>query len=404
MAHGVVIVGASIAGYNVAKELRKKGYEGQITLISQQASLPYDLKPLSKDWMLAQDQLLPPVFQEMSFYQEQKITLKLQTKIVALEPENHTVRTAENESIPYDQLVLAIGSTLRIFQAPGVDAEGIFYLRDIENALKIKQWDKKTKEVVIVGAGFIGLEMASTFSQVGLNVTVIEHADYPLGRIIGTDASNYFTKMHRARGVTILTGEDVVEFEKDAKGHVSAAITASGKKIACQMVIIGIGVVPNTSITHPNLEVKRGIVVNQYGETSLPDVFAAGDCTVWPYNNEQIHVEHWEHARAHGRCVARNIITPQSEPYTVRPYFWTDEYDQTFEYLGHTLTWNQAVIRGSLDESAFSIAYLDEQQHPLAILFANNAEKRKDIAALMDQNRPISIEKFQDPTVPIQEV
>lgn len=403
MAHGVVIVGASVAGYNVAKELRAKGYEGKITLISKQTSLPYDLKPLSKDWMLAQDHLLPPVFQDESFYHNQNITLKLATEIVAILPEEHRIQTANKEEIPYDQLVLAIGSTLRILDAPGVDAAGIFYLRDIKDASKIKQWDKKTKDVVIVGAGFIGLEMASTFAQVGLNVTVIEHAEYPLGRIIGTDASHYFTNMHRARDVNILTAEDVTEFEKDADGNVKAAITASGKTIPCQMVIIGIGVIPNTSISHPDLEVQRGFVVNEYGQTSLPDVYAAGDCTVWPYEGELIHVEHWEHARAHGRYIARNIINPKSEPYAVRPYFWTDEYDQTFEYLGHAMSWEQAVIRGSLDEREFSIAYLDEEQRPLAILFANNAEKRKDVAALMDGKRPIDPIKFQNSTIPIQE-
>lgn len=403
MAHGVVIVGASIAGYNVAKELRTKGYQGKITLVGKQASLPYDLKELSKNWMLAQETVSPPVFRDETFYEDEKITLKLGTEIVSINPKNHTVQTNEKESIPYDQLVLAIGSTLRIFNAPGVDAEGIFYLRDFENAQKIKAWDKKSKDIVIVGAGFIGLEMASTFAQVGLNVTVIEHAPLPLGRIVGEEASHYFTAMHRAHGVTILTNEDVTEFEKDDQGHVTAALTASGKKIDCQMVIIGIGVVPNTSIAHPDLEVQRGIVVNEYGETSLPDVYAAGDCTVWPYQGELIHVEHWEHARAHGRCVAHNIIQPQSEIYAVRPYFWTDEYDQTFEYLGHTLTWDQTVTRGSTDESTFTIAYLDENRRPLGVLFANNAEKRADIAALMDKNQPINLDRFKDTTIPIVE-
>lgn len=404
MAQKIVVVGASVAGYNVVKELRKKGYTGDLTLISNQDVWPYDLKPLSKSWMLDQESLMPPSFKDEAYYLDAAITVKLQTSITQINPVEKTIRTQQAEVIPYDKLVIAIGSTLRKLDVPGVDAKGIFYLRDYDNAKKIKEWSQKTKELVIVGAGFIGLEMASTFAQLGLKVTVIEHADYPLGRILGQEASGYFRQMHERHGVTFLTGEDLQSFEQDENGRVQAALTASGKKIPCQMAVIGIGVVPNTSLSHPDLKVERGIVVNEFGETSLPDVYAAGDCTVWPYHGQLIHVEHWEHAWAHAKAIAHNLMAEKSEAFQVRPYFWTDEYDQTFEYLGHALTWERILTRGSLDEGQFTLAYVDQENYPIAIFFANNSEKRQDVADFMDQNRPIDEAKFTDLDVPFDQL
>lgn len=400
----IVIVGASITGFYTAKALRKEGYTGSITLISQQSTLPYDLPPLSKEWMQATEERTPPLLAPETYYADENIQLKLETSITQIHPESHQIQTEQGEFIPYDKLVLAIGSTLRTLNAPGVDSNGIFYLRDFKNALHIKKQAKQTKEVVIIGAGFIGLELASTLSQIGLKVTVIEHADYPLGRILGEEASGYFTKMHREHGITLLTGEDLQAFTQDAAGNVTGALTVSGQVIPCQMALIGIGVVPNTSLSHPGLKVERGIVVNEYGETSLPDVYAAGDCTVWPYQRALIHVEHWEHARAHGRAVAKNLIQAKSHVYDVQPYFWTDEYDQTFEYLGHALSWDRILTRGSLDEKQFTLAYVDQENRPMAIFFANEGDKRKDVAAFMEQKRPINEEKFKDLTISLNDI
>ncbi|MGP6138609.1 NAD(P)/FAD-dependent oxidoreductase [Jeotgalibaca sp. A127] len=402
MEHGIVIIGGSVSGYNVIAGLKKGGYQGKITLINQQNYLPYDVSTLSKSWMLDQENLDPPLFKQADYYAD--VTLKLNTVITQINPEEKTILTQDNEEIPYDTLVLATGSVLRTLNVPGSDAAGIFYLRDFEKATKIKAWAKKIKELVIVGAGFIGLEMASTFSQWGLQVTVIEHADFPLGRILGEEASRYFMKMHEEHGVRFLTGEDLQSFIIDENGNVSAAVTATGKQIDCQMAVIGVGVTPNITLSHPDLKVERGYLVNEYGETTLPDVYAVGDCVVWPYQSQLIHVEHWEHAHDHGKAVARNILNPQSSPYTVRPYFWTDQYDQHFEYLGHALTWDRIITRGSLSDCQFTLAYVDENNLPIAIFFANNGDKRKDVAKFMDTNQPIEEEKFIDMNNKLNEI
>lgn len=397
----IVIIGASIAGVNVAKMLRKQNFEGQITVIDQQSELPYDLLPLSKEWMLDTENVNPPLLSKKDFYKENEITLKLNTTIERLDPTTKTIYTAENEAISYDKLVIAIGSVLRKLDVPGKDASGIFYLRDFQQATQIKQSAQTAKDVVIVGAGFIGLELASTFSQLGLNVTVLERSAAPLKRILGEEASNYFSKMHQSHDVNILTNEEVQQFIQDNNGKVSAVMTKTGKNIPCDLAIVGIGVVPNTSISHPDLAFDRGIIVNEYGETSISDVYAAGDCTIWPYQDKQLHIEHWEHAYHHGRTIAKNLMNEKSHPYQVRPYFWTDEYDQTFEYLGHAVDWHKTIIRGSLEERQFTIAYVDENNVPLAILFANEGDKRKDVAAFMDEKKPIDEERFKNMEVPL---
>lgn len=249
-----------------------------------------------------------PLLSKADFYEENEIILKLNTMVERFDPTSKTLYTTENEAISYDKLVIAIGSVLRKLDVPGKDAAGIFYLRDFKQAAAIKASAQSAKEVVIVGAGFIGLELASTFKQLGKNVTVLERSSSPLKRILGEDASNYFSQMHQAHGVNILTNEEVQQFTYDEDGKVMSIITKNGKNIPCDIAIVGIGVVPNTSISHPDLKFDRGIIVDEYGETSIPDVYAAGDCTVWPYQNEPLHIEHWEHAYHHGRTVAKNLI------------------------------------------------------------------------------------------------
>lgn len=399
--HGVVVVGGAIAGYNVVRRLRQDGYDKKITMIDAKSTLPYDRSELSTGWMLDQDKKTPPLFQQEQFFKDSKIEVKLNTEVIELIPEEKTIVTQSNEKILYDTLVLATGSSLRKLGARGEDANGIFYLRSYEDALEIKGWTKGAKNVAVVGAGFIGLEMAATFSRLGLNVTVIEYSDYPLGRILGQDASEYFMKMHEDQGVKFITGAGADSFRKDDEGNVTAVVATNGQEIACDMAIIGVGVTPDQSIQHPDLKVDGGIVVNEYGETSLPNIYAVGDATVWPYQGEAIHVEHWEHAYNHGQTIAKNIIKPKSHPYTVRPYFWTDQYDQTFESLGHAMTWNKIIIRGSLDTREFTLAYVDENNYPRSIFFANNGDKRKEVSKFMDRKEPIDETKFKNMENPL---
>lgn len=395
MKFDIVVVGGSTAGFYLVKTLRAKGYTGSIGLIDREDTLPYNRYKLSKTWLTGKT-LDAPIFKPESFFDENDIKLLLNTEVVAVDEDAKQVITADQQTITYGQLVLAMGAESRHLQLPNDDAEGIFYLRSYHDAVKIKQWSQQVKDVVLIGAGFIGLELASSFRKLGLNVTVVEYNQHPLGRVVGPQASEYFVKMHQEHDVNFVLGQGVTSFTHDEQHRVTGVVTDTGTTIPAQMVVVGVGAVPNTSIKADHLTLGQNIVVNEYSETAVKDIYAVGDATIWPFQGEEIHVEHWEHAQSHGKNLAANLIQPHSQPYDVLPYFWTDQYDQTFEYLGHTTKWEQTFVRGDLDSGRFTIAYVDEQQVPLAILFANGYEQRDDVTELMSRRQPLDPERFAD--------
>ncbi|WP_270330361.1 NAD(P)/FAD-dependent oxidoreductase [Lapidilactobacillus dextrinicus] len=400
MKFDIVVVGGSTAGFYLVKTLRAKGYTGSIGLIDREDTLPYNRYKLSKTWLTGKT-LDAPIFKPESFFDENDIKLLLNTEVVAVDEDAKQVITADQQTITYGQLVLAMGAESRHLQLPNDDAEGIFYLRSYHDAVKIKQWSQQVKDVVLIGAGFIGLELASSFRKLGLNVTVVEYNQHPLGRVVGPQASEYFVKMHQEHDVNFVLGQGVTSFTYDEQHRVTGVVTDAGTTIPAQMVVVGVGAVPNTSIKADHLALGQNIVVNEYSETAVKDVYAVGDATIWPFQGEEIHVEHWEHAQSHGKNLAANLIQPHSQPYDVLPYFWTDQYDQTFEYLGHTTKWEQTFVRGDLDSGHFTIAYVDAQRVPLAILFANGHEQRDDVTELMSRRQPLDPERFADTNQPL---
>ena len=400
MKFDIVVVGGSTAGFYLVKTLRAKGYTGSIGLIDREDTLPYNRYKLSKTWLTGKT-LDAPIFKPESFFDENDIKLLLNTEVVAVDEDAKQVITADQQTITYGQLVLAMGAESRHLQLPNDDAEGIFYLRSYHDAVKIKQWSQQVKDVVLIGAGFIGLELASSFRKLGLNVTVVEYNQHPLGRVVGPQASEYFVKMHQEHDVNFVLGQGVTSFTHDEQHRVTGVVTDTGTTIPAQMVVVGVGAVPNTSIKADHLALGQNIVVNEYSETAVKDIYAVGDATIWPFQGEEIHVEHWEHAQSHGKNLAANLIQPHSQSYDVLPYFWTDQYDQTFEYLGHTTKWEQTFVRGDLDSGRFTIAYVNEQQVPLAILFANGHEQRDDVTELMSRRQPLDPERFADTNQPL---
>lgn len=401
----VVIIGASITGVYTMNELVKKDFTGKITIIDKKDVFPYNPYPLPKEWMLDQEEIDPPLLMSKEYYEKHDIDLKLNTKVGSVNWKDKTIKTHKGETIPYDYLVIGTGSRLRKLSLPGEDAGGIFYLREYNHAREIKDWSQDIKDVVIIGTGFIGLEMASTFSQLDKNVSVLVRSGKPLEKVFGKEASDYFTKMHQKHNVNFMFNEETEEFIKNDKGNIDSIKTKSGKTINADMVIIAVGADPNLSLEIDSLDTDNGkIIVNEYGETSLEDIYAGGDVVLWPYKDKLIHVEHWENAWSQGISIAKNILKAKSNKYKVNPYFWTDQYNQTFEYLGNATSWDKTFIRGSLDEKEFTIAYLDNNNYPLAILFANESEKRGDINKLLNQNKPINEDKFRDIDTPIKEV
>lgn len=400
----VVIIGASITGVYTTTALIRNGFDGDITLIDKKDVFPYNTYPLSKEWMKDLDEMDPPLLKEEEYYKENNINLKLNTKVDSINWKDKTVTTHLNEIIPYDHLVIATGSKLRKLKLPGDDSKGIFYLREFNDAKRIKQWMKDIEDIVIIGSGFIGLEFASTFSQLDKKVSVMVRSGKPLEKILGEEVSEYFTEMHESHGINFMFNEETKEFIKDDNGNISSILTKSGKTIKCDMAIIAVGVEPNLSFEVEGLDIDHGIIVNKYGETSLPDIYAGGDAVMWPYKDRLVHVEHWETAWSQGISIAKNILNEKSNEYNVNPYFWTDQYDEGFEYLGNARSWDKTFIRGSLDSKEFAVAYVDDKNYPLAILFANGFEERKDIEELLNKRKALDEAKFTDLSIAINEI
>lgn len=395
MQEKIVIVGGSIAGAYTMIELVKNNFAGEITLIDAESNLPYNPYPLTKDWMRDMANTEPPLLKDEDYYPGNKIDLRLNTRANQVDWRNQTVTTDQGETLAYDKLVIATGSKLRKLNIAADDTRGIFYLRSFQDALAIKSYLNESKQILIIGTGFIGLEFAASFRQLGKEVSVLVRSGKPLEKILGPEAANYFVAMHESQGINFIYGEETESFLQDDMGKVRGIMTKTGQEISADMVIVAVGVQPNLSLEIEGIETEREtIVVNEYGETNLPNIYAAGDITSWPYQGKLIHIEHWETAWSQARSLAKNIIETKSSAYQFHPYFWTDQYDQTFEYLGYAPKWADTELIGSLTDGKFAIAYLDERGHLLAVLFANKFLERKLVRELLDKKEVFKIEDF----------
>ena len=294
----VVIIGASIAGINVMNTLVRNGYEGKITLIEKNNTLPYNPYKLNKDWMLDLEKINPPILKKETFYEDNKIDLRLNTEVLNIDPDKKELNLTNNETLSYDILVVATGSKLNKLD---VKADNLLYLRTYDDALKIKNKLNDVKNISIIGAGFIGLELASTFRQLDKNVNVIMRHNLPLKNVLGEEMAQYVFDMHVDHGVNFITEESVASYEtKDNK--VYKLLTDKGTELETELVIAAIGVKPYVPFDLFNHDL---IEVNAYHQTSYPDIYAAGDNTKFMYNGELVHLEHWESAYYAGINIAK---------------------------------------------------------------------------------------------------
>lgn len=388
MNKNVVIIGASIAGINVMNTLVRNEYQGKISLIEKNNTLPYNPYKLNKDWMLDLEKVSPPILKKESFYEDNKIDLRLNTEVLNIDPVNKKLSLSNNETIDYDILVVATGSKLNKLDET---ADNLVYLRTFDDALNIKNKIKDINNISIIGAGFIGLELASTLRQLDKNVNVIMRHKLPLKNVLGKDMAQYVYDMHESHGVNFITEESVIKFEKE-NNLIHKLITDKSRKIETELVVAAIGVKPYVPFDIFNHEL---IEVNAYHQTSYPDIYAAGDNTKFIYNDELVHLEHWESAYYAGINIAKNILEANTVAYNVLPYFWTDQYDQTFEYIGYTKSFAHTYLRKEADDKIL-VAYTDETNKLLALLFINNVYKRKDMEKFFKENNIIDPNKFTD--------
>jgi NADPH-dependent 2,4-dienoyl-CoA reductase/sulfur reductase-like enzyme/nitrite reductase/ring-hydroxylating ferredoxin subunit len=349
----VVIIGGGAAGSAAAEMLRREGYGGPVTLVSEDPSVPYDRPNLSKDYLAgtALEEWIP--LRPREFYQEQNISLRTGTVALKLDPKARQVILAGGEQLPFGALLLATGGRPRKLAIPGADLEHVFVLRSLSDSRSIIERSKSAKRAVLIGAGFIGLEVAASLRARGLEVHVVAPDRQPLARVLGEPLGKMIRDIHESHGVVFHLGQTPSSI--DGRN----VVLSDGSTVAADFVVVGAGIVPDTALAErAGLSVDRGVVVDPFLETSAPGIYAAGDIARWPdpHSGGSIRVEHWVVAQRQGQTAARNILGAKRR-FDAVPFFWSAHYDVTIAYVGHAEAWDREQIDGDLDAHDGRVEY-----------------------------------------------
>ncbi len=357
----IVIVGGGMAGGNAALTLRQEGYRGRLILISQEPGVPFGRPPLSKTYLRSEERLDDWYVRPASWYEEHDIERPGQASAVSVDVAAHSVRLDSGGELGYQKLLVATGGRNRRLEFPGADLPGMHYLRTVADCDAIKREARPGRRAVVVGMGFIGCEVAASLTQLGVQVTAIFPGKVPLQRVLGEPVGTVIGASHRANGVDLLAGEQIAAFE--GNGRVETAITASGMRVACDFAVAGIGIDPRVpAMVGGQAEQDNGLLVDELCRTTAPDIYAAGDVAngLHPVFG-RVRVEHYNNAEKQGSAAARSMLG-STAPYDYIHSFWSDQYDHKLEYVGHATTWDDFVVRGSLDEGKLIGFYLSGAQ------------------------------------------
>ena len=367
MRHGVIIIGASHAAAQTCVSLRQGGFDGDITVVGDETVLPYHRPPLSKDFLSGQKAVDDILIRPAESYLDANIDLKLGVRINQIDRANKTVHTDDGDVLSYDKLVLTTGARVRRLPVPGEDLETVFYLRDATDVLAIKAKAERSKRAVIIGGGYIGLETAASLRKQGLGITVLEAMPRILQRVTAPVMSEFYKRVHQEEGVDIRENVRASAIEQD-EGQLNV-VTSCEQNFTADMVIIGIGVIPNTELASAaGLSVGNGIEVNEFCQTSDPDIYAAGDVT-WHYNaiyDTHLRLESVPNATEQGKTVSSHI-NDQAKPYHSLPWFWSDQFDLKLQIAGLSTGYDQVVIRGDNETGRSFAAYYFKNERFIAV-------------------------------------
>jgi NADPH-dependent 2,4-dienoyl-CoA reductase/sulfur reductase-like enzyme len=393
----IVIVGTGLAGASAAGALREQGYDGDLLLIGEQRHRPYELPALSKGILLG-DTDDPDWVNEESFYAEKNIDLRLGTRVGAIQVGDRTVEV-DGKSEQWDRLLLATGSTPRRLRVPGHDFDNVRRLRRLDDARSLRQELTEGKNVVIIGAGWIGCEVAAAARKHGANVTVVDTLSHPLHRVLGDTLSGVFRNLHESQGVTFRLDAGVVSYV-GADGRATGVQLEDGSELPADLVLVAVGAAPRTELAQEAglaLSDDGGVQVDTTLRTSAPDVFAVGDIAAHahPRYGRRIRVEHWANAKDQGAHVAQNLLGA-SEPFIASPYFFSDQYDLGMEFRGLTDPFtDELVVRGDLGTREF-IAFWLRDGSLQAAMNVNMWDDGDTLQALVDKRARVEPAKLVD--------
>jgi 3-phenylpropionate/trans-cinnamate dioxygenase ferredoxin reductase subunit len=408
-AAGFVIIGASLAGAKAAEALRAEGYDGALTLVGTEADLPYERPPLSKAYLNGTAERSSVFVHTPEWYADNGVELRLGVSATSLDPEGHEIALADGERLRYDKLLLATGSAPRPLTVPGAHLDGVRYLRTLDDSDRLKATFTAGSSVVIVGAGWIGLETAAAARGAGAAVTVVELAELPLLRVLGSEVAPVFASLHRDHGVDLRLGVGIDSIRPDPAdpSRVGAVVLADGTDVAGDVVVVGVGVTPNVELAEAaGLWVDNGIVTDEHLKTSHPDVFAAGDVAnaFHPFLGRYIRVEHWANALNQPVTAAKSMLG-QDASYDRLPYFYTDQYDLGMEYTGYVDPdgFDRVVIRGDAATREF-VAFWLLDGRVLAGMNVNVWDVTDPIKALILSQRQVDAKRLADANAPLEDL
>jgi 3-phenylpropionate/trans-cinnamate dioxygenase ferredoxin reductase subunit len=397
-----VVVGGGLAGARAVETLRAEGFEGSLVLVSAERHLPYERPPLSKAVLAGRDDVAVATLHDQSWYAERNVELRLTTTATNLDTAGQNLTLDDGSQIAYDALLLATGSSARRLEIPGSELEGVRYLRTIDDSLALLDRFRLQPRVVIVGAGWIGLETASGAREHGAEVTMIETAAQPLQMVVGAQLGTVFADLHRDHGVDLILSGGVSSFEGD--GQVDAVVLADGRRLPADLVVVGVGAQPNLELArNAGLDIDRGVVTDAALRTSDQYVFAAGDIVQWPHPvlGEQIRVEHWANANDSGVAAAKAMLG-QDVAYDALPFFFSDQYDIGLEYVGYAApdVDPELVIRGDPASREFMAFWLGDGRL-LAAMHMNMWDSLEPVQPLIASRKTLDPKRLADPSIAI---
>ena len=399
----VILGGGMVAGY-AAKQLVESGLKpGELAILSADTFIPYERPPLSKGFLLGKDTEDAIRINPEEFYRQHQIEVKLDCEISAVDPKRKRLTLKSGGEFGFHKLIVATGARPRTLEIPGATLRNLLYLRSLDDSKAIRRSAVTAKRAVVIGGGFIGMEVAAVLAQKGVAVTMVVSDDRIWKRLFSPQMSGYFEAYFEARGVRIIKSATVTGLRGD--GAVGAVVLAGGQAIPCEMVVAGIGVRPVTDLlARSGIEVADGVTVNEYLETSQPDIYAAGDVANYQdlLFEKRRRVEHWDNAVSQGQYCARALMGERT-PFRHVPYFFSDVFDLSYEYWGDSSGADQIVHRGDLSSNSFSVWWLAQNRLVAAFTMNRPDEERELAQKCIETKQSVSGTKLRDASRPIQE-
>jgi 3-phenylpropionate/trans-cinnamate dioxygenase ferredoxin reductase subunit len=396
-----VIIGASLAGASAAIALREQSIDAKVTLIGAEDRLPYERPPLSKGYLRGAVPFEKLLVRPPQFYSSQSIDLMLGSPVTGVDSSRRIVHIADGRRVPYDSLLIATGAHNKQTRIPGVELEGVYSLRDVGDADRLRAEMRPGRKAVVVGMGFIGSEVAASLRHEGLEVTAIDPGATPLARVLGQTIGKTLATLHESYGVRTVFNDSVATVE--GAGRVESITTRTGLRIPCELVVMGIGVEPTVNfLDGSGVQVDNGVIVDEYCATSIAGIYAAGDVAnhYHPVFGRHIRVEHWQNAMRQGAGAVPNMLG-ERVPYDEIPWFWSDQYDANIQYAGYHTDYEELIVRGQLDGGSYAAFYMTGGVIS-AVVGLNNAKDVRRTIPLIRARQPVDPDTLRDEQVDLR--